>query len=713
MTTVAISSDFLTAYAQVPRAQQRKVREFVTRFQMDPTAASINYEPIHRVRDARVRTVRIDLAYRAVVLHPEQGDVYLLAWVDHHDEAMAWARNKVFEVNPVTGALQVIDAVAVERLAAPETPAREERPAEDYGPFETFSDADLLRTGLPQPLLPAVRALPSAEALDAMQPYLPEEAFEALYWIAHLGYSVDQALAEVQRPPTEAAIDLHDLDQALAHPDSQRRFVVVERADELMEILNAPLERWRVFLHPSQARLVQRHFNGPARVLGGAGTGKTVVAMHRARHLAREVFTASTDRVLFTTFTRNLARNIRANLETLCGPEIERIEVVHLHSWAASFLAAQKIRLEIAGEDELSRCWQNALAAAGDGAWTPSFIREEWQEVVQAQGISEQAEYLRALRAGRHTQLSRPQRAALWAIFAEYRRNLAALGKVEWTDLIRETRLYLANQRTALPYRAIVVDETQDMHPEELRLLRQMVPAGPNDLFLVGDAHQRIYGRPVVLSRFGIEVRGRASKLRINYRTTEEIRNWSVAVLTGQAVDDLDGGLDTHADYRSLMHGLAPTVRQFATLEEEQDFLAGEINALREIVPLETVCLVARTHRQLLDDYIPALQRAGIPYLYLHADTPEYAGSGVRLATMHRVKGLEFWHVLIAGVNEGVVPLLAGQDEDGSAEAVLRERCLLHVASSRARETVVITSHGVPSHLIAALPELGASHVHR
>ena len=463
-----------------------------------------------------------------MVLHPERGDVYVLAWVDHHDEAMDWAKNKVFEVNPVTGALQVLDAVVVETLTAPHVAGQKKRDLEDYGPFDVFGDADLLRTGLPRPLLPAVRALPSVQALDDLQPYLPEEAYEALFWIANLGYSVDQALAEVQRPQPEVPVDPQDLEQALQHPDSHRRFAVLESADELVEMLNAPLEKWRVFLHPSQAALVKRNFNGPARVLGGAGTGKTVVAMHRARHLAANVFSSGTDRILFTTYTRNLAQNIRTNLENLCGKEIERIEVVHLHSWAAGFLLTQGIRLVIADHDDLSRCWQKAFSAVGMGDWTRQFIVEEWEEVVQAQGITEQGDYLRALRAGRRTQLTRPQRAVLWEIFDEYRRNLAALGKAEWTDLVRETRLYLANNKTALPYRAIIVDEAQDMHPEELRLIRQMAPEGPNDLFLVGDAHQRIYARPVVLSRCGIQVRGRSSKLRINYRTTEEIRNWSI-----------------------------------------------------------------------------------------------------------------------------------------------------------------------------------------
>jgi len=695
MPQVAISSDFLTAFAQIPRSQQKKVREFITRFQANPTAASINYEPLHEARDRRIHSVRIDLAYRAIVLHPQQGDTYVLAWVDHHDQAMEWARHKIFEVNPATGALQIVD-VAV--IASTSAPSSEPKGLEAYGLFETFADDDLLRTGLPRPLLPAVRALRTAEALEDLKPHLPEESYEALFWVANLGYSITQALAEVTPRPV-GQVNVEDVATALEHPDSRRRFVVVKTADELMEMLNAPLAKWRIFLHPSQAGLVRRQFNGPARVLGGAGTGKTVVAMHRAHYLAAEVFIKSTDRILFTTFTKNLAANIRANLKSLCGAEFERIEVVHLHSWAATFLKSHGIEPVIASSDEIDECWRLAFSAIGTGDWPESFFRSEWERVVQAQGLMTRDDYLRASRTGQTVRLTRPQRAVVWEVLDEFRRNLTALGKWTWIDLIQQTRLYLSNTNPALPYRAVVVDETQDWHAEDLRLIRQIVPAGPNDLFLVGDAHQRIYGKPVTLSQCGINIRGRSSKLRINYRTTEEIRNWSICVLTDRAIDDLDGGIDTTDEYRSLLHGESPVVQHFASLAEEQKFIVERIQNLLADVPAETICVVARTHRLLDEDYAPTLRKAGISYLMLNADTDDNAAAGVRLATMHRVKGLEFPHVLIAGVNAGIVPYEHAhiQDEAERADSEMQERCLLHVAATRARDTLAITSYGIKS----------------
>ncbi len=579
----------------------------------------------------------------------------------------------------------------------------EARSLDDYALFETFTDDDLLRTGLPAVLLPAIRALKTADELDSVRPYLPEEAYEALFWVANLGYSVDQALAEVTPVKVRKPVDTEDLAAALEQPDSRRRFALIESTEELVEILNAPLEKWRIFLHPSQAALVHRHFNGPARVLGGAGTGKTVVTMHRARHLAREVFTGPSDRILFTTYTRNLAANIRQNLANLCGPELERIEVTNLHSWAARFMHHQGLRYDIGTDKEIDACWRDAVRVADTLGLPEAFYSAEWRDVVQAQSITDRATYLRASRRGRGVRLSRPQRAAIWSVFEEFKQMLADLGKIEWFDLIQQTRLYLAEHGDILPYRGIIVDETQDLHPEELRLLRQMVPEGENDLFFVGDAHQRIYGRPVVMSHQGINIRGRSRKLRINYRTTEEIRNWSVRVLVGQPIDDLDGGVDDYRDYLSLMHGIDPEVYFFETLAEETEHLVATLDGLLEFAEAESICLIARTHRQLTEDYIPALRRADIDYLYLQTDTPEYSGSGIRLATMHRVKGLEFAHVVIAGVNDTYMPLIIHPEEMDPvelAEDELKERCLLHVASSRARETLSVSGYGTPSRFL-------------
>lgn len=683
---VAIASEFLDAFARVPRAQQRKVREFTEKFRENPTSAAINYEKINMARDDKVRTVRIGADYRAVALHPEQGSMYMLLWVDHHDEAMAWARNRLFDINPVTGSLQIVNVVDAEKAPA--------RHGKTKGLFADTSDDDLATLGVPRILLPAVRAIMDKDVLSALGKHLPAEAAEALMWLAE-GFDFGEVKTAVAAPKEKGPVDTRDFVKALDHPDSRRRFVKVNTQHDLNAILNAPLEKWRIFLHPTQERLVRRDFNGPAKVTGGAGTGKTVVAMHRARHLAREVFPESTDRVLVTTFTRNLARDITQNLKHLCGEEYKRLEIIHLHDWAVKFMKTQGFEFDIATDAEATECWEQAINVTGETVWPVPFLREEWDQVVQANVLQTKQAYLVVRRTGRGKTVSRKDRASLWSIFEEYQAALRSTGKVEWNDVIRQTRQYLQD-KSLLPYRAVVVDEAQDFHEEEWRLIRTLVPEGTNDLFLVGDAHQRIYGRRTVLGKCGINVRGRSSKLRINYRTTEQIKNWALAILHGVEVDDLDGGLDDQVGYTSLLSGPAPTVQRFSSLDEEQKAIGNILVDLLKDRKPEDICVVARTRKLITKDYASALEQAGIPCVVLDKDGGEEQ-SGVRLATMHRVKGLEFPCMIIAGVNAGVIPYeRRGIEDDPVAqqEHDQRERSLLFVAATRARDSLTITSSG-------------------
>ncbi|HET9954203.1 MAG TPA: 3'-5' exonuclease, partial [Polyangiaceae bacterium] len=471
----------------------------------------------------------------------------------------------------------------------------------------------------------------------------------------------------------------------------------VEDLHDLAEILNAPLAQWRIFLHPSQSKLVNLKASGATRVLGSAGTGKTVVAMHRARFLAKEHCPPG-KKILFTTFTKNLAADIQSLMTSLCAKELEQIEVTHLHGWAAALLQSRGIKVRV-NPDELKKGWDDAYALDTENRFPQEFYETEWAEVVQAQGILEEAEYLRARRAGRGTRLSREQRKQVWEVLAGYRRYLQSRGLMDPADTIREARLLIEAGKVPSRYAAVVADEVQDFSESELRLLRSMLPEGPNDLFLVGDAHQRIYGHKASLSRVGINVRGmRSRRLRLNYRTTQSIRNWSVAILRGMAVDDLDEGTDDALKgYHSLRQGEAPRVQPFATEQEEAEFI---VQTLRDWTAdtehkLSDVCLVARRNVELDNRYGPLLREAGFPVQLIKTDEARL-GDGIRLATMHRVKGLEFPRVLIAGVHAGNVPLLRKSyaDETARRDALDSERRLLFVAATRARDELVVTGFG-------------------
>lgn len=715
MLQVAISSDFLRSFATIPRNKQKAVRHALEKFKADPTQPSLNYEPIRDMRDSKVHTLRAGDDYRIIVVSPPEGNVYLIMWVDHHDEAMSWARNKVFEVNKYTGTFQVWEGTETTRPGASPA-ASDASPANDVSPrprapgkrlLSDHSDDALLLLGVPEPLLPAVRGLHTDGELDALARYLPREASDALYCLV-AGYTTEQTIDELDRRSQaqqlarENAIDTNDLAAALARDETKAQFKVLGDDHELTEILNAPLAQWRIFLHPSQSRLVALSASGPVRVLGGAGTGKTVVAMHRARHLAREVFNRPDQRILFTTFTKNLALDIRAQLRDLCGPEVERIDVLHLHGWASQFLQSRGVKVKLVASDAERRFWDQTFAeAATDDTFDLDFYQDEWRTVVQAQGLLTEADYLKARRSGRGTRLTRPQRQKVWRVLANYRSRLDRSGSLEADDLIREARLRLEQNDNAPLYCAVVADEVQDFSEGDLELLRRLAPEAPNDLFLVGDGHQRIYGRVASLSRAGINVRGgRTRRLKLNYRTTQHIKTWAVALLSGMTVDDLDEGEDSLKGYYSLRRGSEPQLRHHKSEREEADFIVQQIRtwlADSETEPGDgsaTICLVARHKHQLENRYKPLLEQAGITARIVTKE--ERPGDGVRLATMHRVKGLEFPRVLIAGVQEGEVPHPRKHfaDETARQQHEESERRLLFVAATRARDALTVTGFG-------------------
>jgi hypothetical protein len=687
---VAISDDFLEAYAHIPRHQQKKVRAFMEKFKADPKSSAINYEKIHDVKDDRVRTVRIDQKYRAVVLHPTDGSVYVLVWVDNHDEAMDWAKDRTFAVNPATGALQMFNASEAAKVVE-----RQPQKNTKSDLLSAHDDKTLLSFGVPELLLPAVRAISTLTDLDKLAKHLPVEASEALHWLGE-GISPEE-VREAVSAVTTTTVDTNDLAAALQHPDSKRRFVTIQSDAELTAILDAPLEKWRVFLHPSQERLVGKQFNGAARVIGGPGTGKTVVAMHRARHLATTLCEHDSDRILFTTYTANLAQNVDENLRHLCGNDYSKVECTHLHSWAVRLLRDRfKKNCFVATQSELDKYWEEAIFAAEEFEFEPGFLRQEWESVVQANEITELADYLKVSRRGRGKTISRPERGRVWKVFMRFRDALERSGKTEWTSVIREAR-------KPLPYKSVIVDEAQDFRPDEWKLIRAIVPEGKNDLFIVGDAHQRIYGSPVVLSQCGINIRGRSSRLRINYRTTEQIRRWAMGMLKGLSFDDLDGGIVDEKGYRSLLGGPSPQVFAFESAKDEAEFIGEQVNGLLETKKPTDICIVARTNKQLQDVYRPVLRNLNIKHTVLDKDNKP---QGVALATMHRVKGLEFPVMILAGINENTVPLkVKGIASDPAAlkEHVERERSLLFVAATRARDLLIVTSSGSPSRFLQGI----------
>ncbi|NLK72669.1 MAG: AAA family ATPase [Clostridiales bacterium] len=691
---VAISSEFLDAFAALPRQIQGKVTEFINKFRNNPSSPGINYEKINNAKDKKICSVRIDDTYRGIVVRQEESGVYILLWVDHHDDAYAWAQRKKCIINPATGNVQVFDVI----LELPETTEEQSKI------FSGITDEELISLGIPEEQIPLVRTIVFEEMLYSLKESFPEDAYEALEWLAN-GFSVEEVSQLFESDEDDGAVKGDNLATALDNARSQKSFVIIEGEDELRRIMAEPLEKWRVFLHPSQKKIVKKDFNGPARVLGGAGTGKTVVAMHRAKYLASKL--EGNKRVLFTTYTTNLAGDIKENLKKICTvDELRRIEVINLDAWVMQFMREQGFSYSIAYNNQLEEIWENAIALAGDTTgFTAKFYLEEWLKVISPQEAYTKESYMKASRIGRGTRLNRKARVQVWNVIEEYQALMKDKQIRDVETAMYECRLLIEKNPDMLLYSAVIVDEAQDLSTNAFRLLRSI--AGEqhrNDMFIVGDAHQRIYKNKVVLSRCGINIRGRSSYLRINYRTTEEIRKYAFGLLKGIPFDDLDTDYDNGKVCQSLTHGITPIVKNFYSATEELDYIVDEIKRVQSSgTDLRSICIVARTHR-LLDDYIKGLLEKGIKtYEIKRSRIDDRSFEGVRMATMHRVKGLEFKHVFAVAVNKRIVPLHSAintTDTVAEEESLTAEKCLLYVALTRAQKTAYITSYGQQSEMI-------------
>lgn len=556
--------------------------------------------------------------------------------------------------------------------------------------------------GVPEDWLARVRRIASEPELDSLQESLPVEAYEGLFLVG-AGDTVDQ-IVSARETRVDREVDTGDFEAALLKPESQSRFVVVVDDAAMAAMLNAPLDQWRVFLHPTQHKLASGNRSGPVRVLGGAGTGKTVLAMHRAKWLAENA-TAEGKKVLFTTFTKNLARDIEDNLKSLCSPRtMEKIEVKNLDAWVYAFLRARRYPHRIIyghREDAGAKIAWNAALAVRDSALDLSedFYEDEFEQVVLAQGVTTRDEYRAARRTGRGVLLTRGKRDAVWPVFEEYRQQLGSRQLKEVDDAYRDAAALLDTEtfdaadnavNTASAYASVIVDETQDFGPQALRLLRAMLPRASNDLFLVGDGHQRIYPRNrAAMSKCGVDIRGRSRKLYLNYRTTAEIRNQAVALLEGVDVDDLDDGHDELRRYKSLSHGPKPQVTQVDGVEAVIEKTVAILKAWRNddtvgaadggCAPKTSAVLVRTAAVRTAVEQRCGME--GMPTVVIDKEqTLAAPPAAVRFATLHRAKGLEFDRVVVVGRQAAL----------GNVEETAHERRLLYVALTRAKREAAL-----------------------
>lgn len=716
MATLGMHRDFLLEFAALEKQVQKRVYEAFEKF-ASATHSGMHLEKLTHQRDSRLRTIRINDFWRGVVLKSEQGDSFLLLKVLPHDKANAWAAKHRASVNEATQGIEIRNDVALERATAGLRARAAEEPSRLFT-AATYPDKILRSLGVDTEILPIIRLIPDEGHLEALHKVLPEQQYDVLLGLATgmTPEEIDRELVQAYARTADEATGAGDSDElTTAMARSRGRVALVSGPDELMEIFERPFDAWRIFLHPSQHRVAYRDsYGGSARVTGGPGTGKTVVALHRAYHLARRLPSDASDgSILLTTFTKDLAAELERCLGLLVKDDAVRakVRVVHVDALANQILRSARggkpLKL-LVDQKEIADRWAGIAERMGLD-FTDVFLDQEWRQVVLAQAIDTPEAYLKAVRTGRGTGLAPLKRAQLWRAVTEFEKQLRDGGELTFLQVCAEAARVLDEGSTpgegdGRPFRHVVVDEAQDLHPAQWRFLRALVAPGADDLFLAGDTYQRIYGNKVSLRSVGVEVVGRSYRLRINYRTTQEILSWSASLLTGERPDDMDSGSETLSGYRSTLRGARPETLGC-------DSRAAEIGALVDRagewiaagVEPEDIGVAVR-YSQLGRELGTALERSGVNAYVL--GTGGVSGPGVRIGTMHRMKGLEFRCVAVVGVNDGTVPMRSAVtpvavDAQRHQEDLAGELSLLFVACTRAREALRVSWHGTPSPFLA------------
>jgi mRNA-degrading endonuclease RelE of RelBE toxin-antitoxin system len=673
-----IADTFTDSLTRLTAEEQKAVKTAAFDLQLNPASPGLSLHRLDKNKDKNFWSVRVDRDIRLIV-HKTAAS-FLLCYVDHHDKAYAWAERRKLETHPKTGAAQLVEIrERVEEITIPKYIEVEQPKRAKPLLFTTISDDTLLSYGVPVEWLGDVRQA-NEDSLLELANHLPGEAAEALLELATGGKPrVDYRSATVTDP--------------FNHPDALRRFRVMNDVEALERALEFPWDKWTIFLHPAQQQWVEQDYSGPARVSGSAGTGKTIVALHRAVFLARK---HPDSRVLLTTFSDTLANALRTKLRRLISNEprlAERLDVYSMNAIGERLYEQLFGRPHLATSALIRKFMAEAAAASTDQKFSLRFLLAEWEELVDAWQLKDWESYRNVKRLGRKTRLPEQQRATLWAIFEIVRARLAAERLITPAEMFTRLSEHLAGRKHP-PFDFVVVDEAQDVSVAQLRFLAVFGVDRPNGLFFAGDLGQRIFQQPFSWKSLGVEIRGRARTLHINYRTSHQIR-MQADLLLGPEVSDVDGNTEERRGTVSVFNGPLPSIQTFSSQDKEIEAVAEWLKqrAAEGIEPHE-IGVFVRSKGEF-DRAEAALTKTGIPFKILdeHVETSSGQAS---ISTMHLAKGLEFRAVAVIACDDEIIPLqerieAVGDDSD-LQEVYDTERHLLYVACTRARDQLLVTS---------------------
>jgi hypothetical protein len=681
-----IADTFTDSLIKLTGDEQKAVKTTAFDLQLNPVKPGMKFHRLDTAKDRNFWSARVNTDLRMIV-HKTASSL-LLCYVDHHDKAYAWAQRRKLEIHPKTGAAQLVEIrERVEEVVVRRYVKESQHPSVQPPLFACYTAEVLLGFGVPEEWLADVLAANEDSLLELVD-HLPAEAAEALLNLA-VG-------VKPQAPqPNAGGIDPFN------HPDAQRRFRVMKDAEELQQALDYPWEKWTIFLHPAQRQLVERDYSGPARVSGSAGTGKTIVALHRAVFLSRS---HPDCRVLLTTFSETLANALQTKLHRLLGPEprlAEQIDVYAMETLARRLYAVHCGQSKPAPAEKIRQILGEAAAKAKGHRFSPHFLESEWRQVVDAWQLTDWETYRDVARLGRKTRLPEQQRRVLWTIFAQVQSALLADKLVTLSAMFSALTARFSGT-LQLPFDFCVIDEAQDINVQQLRFLATIGLKRTDGLFFAGDLGQRIFQQPFSWKSLGVDIRGRSKTLRINYRTSHQIRMQADRLL-GPELADVDGNMEERRGTVSVFNGPSPEINKLVTQEEESKTVGQWLSArMGEGINLHEIGIFVRSEREL-ERAVAAIEKAGMPFVILDKHMETKMGR-ITIATMHFAKGLEFRAVVVMACDDEIIPLQERIEtvSDGAdlAEVYNTERHLLYVACTRARDHLLVTSGDVPSEFL-------------